>query len=99
MRNYRKLIISCEIRTLGEKMRFALNNFQSNYYTEQDKSYKYTRLINTIVYVALKVIRHVFGFGIEFLENKDIGIFGHFIVIDFIKHYSCHTYFRPISTS
>ena len=30
-----------------------------------------------------KVIRHVFGFGIEFLENKDIRIFGHFMVIDF----------------
>ena len=25
--------------------------------------------------LALKVIRHVFGFGIEFFENKDIGIF------------------------
>ena len=48
-----------------------------------------------------KVIRHVFGFGIEFLENKDIGIFGHFIVhvIDFIKRYSHHMYFSPISTS
>ena len=46
-----------------------------------------------------KVIRHVFGFGIEFLENKDIGIFGHFLVIDFIKWYSYHTYFWPISTS
>ena len=34
---------------------------------------------------AIKVIRHVFGFGIEFFEHKDIGIFGHFIVIDFIK--------------
>ena len=31
-----------------------------------------------------KVIRHVFGFRIEFLENKDIGISGHFIVIGFI---------------
>ena len=49
--------------------------------------------------INLKVIRHVFGFGIEFLENKDIGIFGHFIVIDFIKRYSYHTYFSPISTS
>ena len=29
------------------------------------------------------VIRHVFCFGTEFFENKDIGIFGHFIVIDF----------------
>ena len=47
----------------------------------------------------VKVIRHVFGFGIEFLENKDIGIFGHFIVIDFNKRYSYHTYFSPISTS
>ena len=31
----------------------------------------------------IKVIRHVFGFWIEFLENEDIGIVGHFIVIDF----------------
>ena len=44
----------------------------------------------------LKVIRHVFGFGTEFFENKDIGIFGHFIVIDFIKRFSYHTYFSPI---
>ena len=49
--------------------------------------------------MLFKVIRHVFGFGIEFLENKDIDIFGHFIVIDFIKRYSYHTYFTPISTS
>ena len=42
---------------------------------------------------SIKVIRHVFCFGIEFLENKDIGIFGHFIVNDFIKQYSYHTYF------
>ena len=48
---------------------------------------------------TLKVIRHVFGFGIEFLENKDIGIFGHFMVIDFITLYSSHTYFSPFSTS
>ena len=47
----------------------------------------------------LKVIRHVFGFGIEFLENKDIGIFGHFMVIDFITQYSSHAYFSPFSTS
>ena len=46
-----------------------------------------------------KVIRHVFGFGIEFLENKDIGIFGLFIVIDFIQRYSHHTYLPSISTS
>ena len=31
---------------------------------------------------CLKVIRHVFGFDIESLENKDIGIFEYFIVID-----------------
>ena len=49
--------------------------------------------------VWFKVIRHVFGFGIEFLENKDIGMFGHCNVIDFIKWYSYHTYFTPISTS
>ena len=52
----------------------------------------------TIVAV-IKVIRHVFGFGIEFLENKDICIFAHFILIDFIKRLSYHTYFSPISTS
>ena len=46
-----------------------------------------------------KVIRHVSGFGIEFLENKDIGTFGHFIVIDFIKRYSYRMYYSPISTS
>ena len=40
-----------------------------------------------------------YGFGIEFLENKDIGIFVHFIVIDFIKRYSYHTYFSPMTTS
>ena len=49
--------------------------------------------------VVVKVIRHVFGFGIEFLENKDIGIFEHFIVIDFIQRYSYHTCFSPVSTS
>ena len=48
---------------------------------------------------TFKVIRHVFGFGIGFLETKVIGIFGHFIGIDFIKRYSYHTYFWPISTS
>ena len=52
-----------------------------------------------IVSNRFKVIRHVFGFGIEFFENKDICIFGHFIVIDFIKRYSHHTYFAPNSTS
>ena len=51
------------------------------------------------VETSFKVIRHVFDFGIEFLENKDIGIFGHFMVIDLIKRYSYHTYFSPISTS
>ena len=29
--------------------------------------------------ICFKVILHVFGFGIEFLENKDICIFGHFM--------------------
>ena len=43
----------------------------------------------------IKVIRHVFGFGIEYLENKDINIFGHFMVIDFMTRYSSHTYFSP----
>ena len=46
-----------------------------------------------------KVIRHVFGFGIEFLENKYIGIIGNFIEIYFNTRYSCHTYFSSISTS
>ena len=44
--------------------------------------------------MKVKVIRHVFGFVIEFLENKDTGIFGHFIAIDFIERYSYHTYFH-----
>ena len=48
---------------------------------------------------SFKVIWHVFGFGIGCLENKDIGIFVHFMVIDFIMWYSCHTYYSPISTS
>ena len=43
----------------------------------------------------IKVIRHVFGFGIEFLKNEDIGMYGHFMVIDFITRYSSHTYFYP----
>ena len=57
-------------------------------------------IINVFLfYNSFKVIRHVFGFGIEFLENKDIGIFGQFMVIDFITRYSSHTYFSPFSTS
>ena len=48
----------------------------------------------TFNYVSIKVIRHVFGFEIEFLENKDIGIFGHYMVIDFITRYSSHAYFH-----
>ena len=55
--------------------------------------------LSSRIITSLKVIRHVFGFGIEFLENKDIGIFGHFIAIGFVKRYSYHTYFAPISTS
>ena len=51
------------------------------------------------LYFVLKVIRNVFSFGIEFLENKDIDIFIHFIKIDFIKWYIYHAYFWPISTS
>ena len=47
----------------------------------------------------LKEIRHAFGFGIEFLDNKDIGIFRHCMVIDFISRYCYQTYFSPISTS
>ena len=52
-----------------------------------------------VLYNMIKVIRHVFGFGIEFLENKDIDIFGYFMVIYFITRYSSHTYFSPFSTS
>ena len=48
---------------------------------------------------GIKVIRHVFGFGIEILENKDIGIFVHLVAIDFIMRYSYHMYFSPILTS
>ena len=44
--------------------------------------------------LLLKVIRHVSGFGIEFLENKDTGIFGHFMVIDFIDRFISYTYFH-----
>ena len=50
-------------------------------------------MLNVVEEIKIKVIRHVFGFWIEFLENKDIDIFRHFIVIDFIKRYSYHTYF------
>ena len=57
-------------------------------------------LVNIItLYLHFKVIQHVSGFGIEFLENKDIDIFGHFMIIDFIMWYSSHTYISPISTS
>ena len=45
------------------------------------------------------VIWHVLGFGIDFLKNKDLGIFGHLMVIDFITQYSYYTYFSPIPTS
>ena len=55
--------------------------------------------LNNKIYRRIKVIRHVFGFGIEFLENKGIDIFRYFIAIDFIKRYSYHTYSSPISTS
>ena len=59
----------------------------------------YVHVAEISLNVTFKVIRHVFGFGIEFLEIKGIGILGHFIVINFIKRYSYHTYFSPISTS
>ena len=52
-----------------------------------------------ILLLCIKVIGHIFCFGIEFFENKGTGIFGQFIVIDFIIWYSCHMYFSPISTS
>ena len=62
-------------------------------------SYKFISFASEVDEISLKVIRHVFGFGIEFFENKDIDIFGHFIVIDFIKRYNYHAYFSPFSTS
>ena len=51
------------------------------------------------IYDRIIVDCHVFGFGIEFLENKDICIFGHFMVIQFITQDSYHTNFSPFSTS
>ena len=51
-------------------------------------------------YMEIMVIRHIFGFGIEFLENKDICIrYLDTMEIDFIMRYSYHTYFSPISTA
>ena len=63
----------------------------------QIQTKSYTLYILFYLTSDIKVIWY--GFGIEFLENKDIGIFVHFIVIDFIKRYSYHTYFSPKSTS
>ena len=61
--------------------------------------YHLPRFVEWSLRIGFKVIRHVFGFGIECLESKDISIIGHFIVIDFIKRYSYHTYFSPIPAS
>ena len=63
----------------------------------QIQTKSYTLYILFYLTSDIKVIWY--GFGIEFLENKDIGIFVHFIVIDFIKRYSYHTYFSPMTTS
>ena len=35
----------------------------------------------------------MFLFRYRIIENKDIGIFGRFMVIDFMTWYSHHTYF------
>ena len=55
--------------------------------------------INFVRVIVLPPCSNVFGFEIEFFENQDFGIFGHFMVIDFITRYSYQTYFSPISTS
>ena len=39
------------------------------------------------------------GIGIEFLENKDFGIFLHFMMISFIMWYRYHMLISPISIS
>ena len=59
----------------------------------------YPRKANSVMHLWIKVIRHVFGFRIELLENNDIGIFGHFMAIDLITRYICPMYFSPIPTS
>ena len=40
----------------------------------------------------------VFGFGIEFLQNKNIAMFLNFMVNDFITRYGYHMLISPIST-
>ena len=40
-------------------------------------------------------VLHVFGFGIEFLENKDISIFGHFIEVDLATILILHIFQLP----
>ena len=47
----------------------------------------------------LKVIRHVSGFWIELLENKDVGIFSHLMTIHFFMQYRYHVLLSQISTS
>ena len=47
-----------------------------------------------MIFYVVKVIRHCFGFWIKFLENKDIGIFGYLMEIDFFSRYSFHRYFN-----
>ena len=47
----------------------------------------------------MRVTRHDNGFGIKFIENRDIGIFSHCMVFDYMTQYRYNTYFIPISTS
>ena len=94
MENVRMFVWSTERSFIWrEDAIFDARKSHLRYITFSLTLYKFVR------FSFLKVIRHVFGFGIEFLESKDIGILGHFIVIDFTKRYSYHTYFSPISTS
>ena len=56
--------------------------------TESGHVSEYHLVFETGEITLLKALRRVFGFGIEFLENKEIEIFGHFMAINFITRYS-----------
>ena len=49
----------------------------------------------SVIKNQVKVIRHVSGLDIEFLENKDTCIFLHFMVNNFIMWYSYHVLISP----
>ena len=49
--------------------------------------------MNCTIRRPFKVIRSFLGFGIEILENQDICIVRHFLVMEVITRYSYHTYF------